>query len=192
MTLNILLAAVTVLLGWGVYHVWNNKPRPPQALVNEDKQVDPLAKLERYIKHMKPKGNYDIIVAKNLFSPDRRGTQEEGSLGPESGIALCGTLVWGEYKAALLEMPEAKEQGELKEIRVGDVISGYRVADILEDKVVLENEEGKTFVLNLEKGEKRRKHIRTGTKRSEDRMVGSKRVPERTPTRSKSSKLRGR
>ncbi len=187
-TLNIFLSAVMVLLGWKVYYVWHSKPRPPQALVNEDKQVNPLVKLERYIEHRKPKGNYDVIAEKNLFSSDRRGMEkEEGSLGPESGIVLCGTFVWGEHKAALLEMPEDKGEEKLKEIKVGDSISGYRVADILEDKVVLESEEGKTFVLNLEKGEKKRKHIRTSTpKRSEDTGARSKKVPRRkTPVRSK-------
>ncbi len=161
--LNVGLAVISCLLALKVYGVWNRDPN--LAVVSADKKATmPGAPDSKpYVGNKKPKKSYEIIVTKNLFSSSRTEGEKRASLRPESEMKLCGTLVWGRHKAALIEMPDLKGPNALKDVKIGDTISGYRVADILDDKVILKSErEGRCCILNLQRQKQKRKQTGTG------------------------------
>lgn len=191
---NLCLAGIVCLLGLKVYSVWYSPQSQPSISVDQ-KMTKPSTRwsAERF-QAKRPMKAYDIIVTKNLFSPSRTERETGSSLESRSGIILCGTLIWGAYKTALLEMSDPKGQEVLKEIKVGDTVAGYRVADILDDRVILESEQGnRSRVLQLQRQKEKRKHIRTsvskgsgGARSTKERKVPAKRTssprPQKPPT----------
>lgn len=192
--LNLCLVGIVCLLGLKVYGVWHDQQSPVSISVDEKMTKPPTFGSKDGIQPKRSKEAYDIIVTKNLFSPSRTEIETGDSLHSQSGIILCGTFIWGANKTALLEMSDLKGQDLLKEIKVGDTVAGYRVADILDDRVILESEEGgRSRVLQLQRQKEKRKHIRTSiSKRSgkvsrvvkgtTERKVPAKRISRsRTP-----------
>lgn len=191
-TLNICLAFIVCLLVMKVYGVWSQGLNLPPVSVDKKVTRSDTSRYRGNIEAKRPKKSYDIMVTKNLFSPSRTETEKEHSLMSESEIILCGTLIWGEYKTALLEMPKEAGQDALKEIKIGDTVAGYRVADILDDRVILESEQGgKSYVLDLQRQKEKRKHVRTSVPKASRRVsrgrgVEKRSVPaKRTPTSSR-------
>lgn len=101
---------------------------------NEDKK-DVKKKVQRS-KHV----YYEIITSGNLFNPTR-STPDEGSQDtksvtppPKNQPKLFGTIIFGDKKTAILEDPETKTT---KTYGLNDLVGGYTVSDIQEDKVIL-------------------------------------------------------
>jgi hypothetical protein len=160
--LNLGLALISCLLALKVYGVWN--PKLNLTVVSVDRKVTrPSAPDSKpYVENKRPKRSYEIIVTRNLFSSSRTQGEKKGSVGAESEMKLCGTLVWGRHKTALIEMPDLKGPNALRDVKIGDTIAGYRVADILDDKVILKSERGeRCCILNLQRQRQKRKQ--TGT-----------------------------
>lgn len=186
---NLCLAGIVCLLGLKLYSVWYSPQSPVSISVDEKMTKPPTFGSKDGIQAKRLMKAYDIIVTKNLFSPSRTETETGSSLESRSGIILCGTLIWGAYKTALLEMSDLKEQEVLKEIKVGDTVAGYWVADILDDRVILESEEGgRSHVLQLQRQKEKRKHIRTSVskgsgkvKSTKERKIPAKRSSRRRP-----------
>jgi hypothetical protein len=160
--LNVGLGLISCLLALKVYGVWNRDLSLMVGSADRKATTPSAAEFEQYTRAVSPKKSYEIIVTKNLFSSSRTEGEKRASLRAESEIKLRGTLVWGKHKAALIEMPDLKGPNTLKDVKIGDTVAGYRVANILDDKVVLKSErEGKCCILNLQRQKQKEKHIRT-------------------------------
>lgn len=201
--LNLCLAGITCLLALKVYGIWHNTPASLPTVV-EEASVNPYTPRRQFgTKARKPNETYNIIVEKNLFSRNRGYNEGTESLIPPSEITLYGTFILGQYKAALLKVQEEEKRGvrrrktikvspnkNAREVTVGNTIAGYRVTDILEDRVILENGAGKSYVVALEVS-KERSHVRTNVSKAGKRArVSKRRAPRRTTTRS--GRARGR
>ncbi|RMG58403.1 MAG: hypothetical protein D6713_07830, partial [Deltaproteobacteria bacterium] len=93
--------------------------------------------------------DFDVIVEKNPFHPERKiPTVEEKKAvftppPPPPQFVLYGTLISGTEKIAIMEdrrSPVILRSGRKKVsvLTVGEELSGYRVVDILPEKVVME------------------------------------------------------
>jgi hypothetical protein len=194
---NLCLTCIVCLLVLKVYTIWNNTYALPTSVTKEAGIKAHTQKHRTRAKVRKPNDNYDIIVEKNLFSRNRSCKEETKSLISASQMVLHGTFIFGEHKAALLELQakeqkkvrrgknpnEASDNKESREVGVGDTIAGYQVANILEDKVVLKDGAGKACVVQIEIP-KDRSHIRTEVSKSRKNT----RTPRRRSSRGTSSK----
>lgn len=186
--LNICLAGIVCLLALKVYNVWNDMYALPTTV--EQVSVEPHnARRQIYTKARKTNDNYNIIVEKDLFSENRNLNEEKASLTPSSQMVLYGCFVYGEHKAALLELQE--EKGEkvrrgmaAKQVTVGDTIAGYQVTNILEDKVVLKDEAGKTCIVQIEIP-KERSNARTEVSKTHEMTTPKRGTSHKTATKSR-------
>lgn len=196
---NLCLTCIVCVLVLKVYSIWNNTYALPTSLTKQAGVKAHTPKHRTRAKARKANGNYDIIVEKNLFFRNRSCREETESLISASQMVLHGTFIFGEHKAALLEL-QAKEQKkvrrgknpnkaadnkESRQVGVGDTIAGYQVANILEDKVVLKDGAGKACVVQIEIP-KDRSHIRTEVSKSRKKT----RTPRRSSSRATSSRSR--
>jgi hypothetical protein len=187
--LNICLAAIICFLAVKVYAVWNTPYTMPPIPAKELGPKPDTLKSRARTEVSRVKDTYDVIVQKNLFSEDRGYDEGTESLIQPSEMVLHGTFIFGVYKAALLEV-QAKEEKKgksgnkkAKKVTVGDTIGGYRVNDILQDKVILENNAGKCCMVKLEIP-KERSHARTSVSQAaQKRGVPRKRIPPKRPSR---------
>jgi len=196
------LAGIVCLLALKVYGVWNNSQALPPT-VGEGVRVKPhTSRHQAGNKIRRPSDTYNIIVEKNLFAKNRGYNEGTESLIPPSEITLYGTFVFGKYRVGLLKVQEKGQKGvrrrranevspnqKPREVAVGDTIAGYRVTRILEDKVVLENETGKSYTVKLEISDKR-SHVRTSISKARTRARAPKRKTPRRTTRSSHTQRR--
>ena len=130
-----------IVAGFLVLKLTNVLTRPLEILTessvkseNEDKK-DVKKKVQRS-KHV----YYEIITSGNLFNPTRsapdEGSQDTKSVTPppKNQPKLFGTIIFGDKKTAILEDPETKTT---KTYGLNDLVGGYTVSDIQEDKVIL-------------------------------------------------------
>ena len=84
--------------------------------------------------------SYEIITSGNLFNPTRsardEGSEDTKSVAPppKNQPKLFGTIILGDKKTAILEDPATKTT---KTYGLNDLVGGYTVSDIQEDKVIL-------------------------------------------------------
>ncbi len=106
-------------------------------------------------KEIQPREGYKLIAEKNIFHPDRKEfptvptDQSRQSVRPQ--IALYGVVVGGDFQSATIinpGKPLQKGERETKTVKVGDPIGDYKVAKILEDRIVMTNE-GDSFEVLL-------------------------------------------
>lgn len=188
--LNICLAAIICFLAVKVYAVWNSPYTMPHIPTKEVGPKPDTARSRAPTEVRRVKDTYDVIVQKNLFSEDRGYDEGTESLIQPSEMVLHGTFIFGVYKAALLEVQAKEEKGKsgnkkAREVRVGDTIGGYRVNDILQDKVILENNAGKCCMVKLEIP-KKRSHTRTSVSQTaKKKNIPKKRAPTQRPSRTR-------
>ena len=93
--------------------------------------------------------NYDIIIEKNLFSPDRKKWVSEPPAKPGAQMAkkelndltLLGTIISGNQRYAVLRTKkETAAQSSMQPYAKGDYVQGYFIKDIEEKKVTLLDE----------------------------------------------------
>jgi hypothetical protein len=200
MVVNVCLAGIVCLLAMKLYGVWNNTYTLSTTLANEATVKAHNPGLQAHVKAKKPNEYYDVIVDKNLFSKSRSLNDGTEPLIPPSQMALHGCFIFGEYKSALLEVREQKKKKmrrgrtnrapnnrKSREVTVGDMIAGYQVAKILEEKVLLRDEAGKTCIVQIETPENR-SHVRTSVSKAHK----TRRIPRRRSSRRTSRSRRTR
>lgn len=141
--LNVLVLAalwcLNLLLAVAVGRVWFGEeegPPEPRGRVNVP-QVQPL-------KPREPQERFQVVVAKDLFSPEREGTAHTPTLklaGTED-LQLVGTLIIGAERAALIAQgPKGRQK--IQVVKEGEEWQGLRLVEIGKDTVVLEGKEGR-------------------------------------------------
>ena len=135
--INTVLVIIAGLLCVKLYGALTERlelPTEPPAGAVEKTKKDDMKRVQRRLP-----GNFEIIASGNLFNPSRSGKAEEGvqetkSPPPKNEPKLFGTIIIGDRKSAIIEDPDSKTR---KTFTLKDVIGGYVVSDIQEDKVVL-------------------------------------------------------
>lgn len=156
-----------------------------------------------------PESAYAMVVSKNLFSPERSGSEpgqgkqdEDDSLrvgqlkSALKRITLYGVVITDDYRAALVTSTRKKTsrgrrrltqqkagEKQTKWVRKGDTLSDFEVAEIMEDRILLKAG-SKSYDLLLY--DKDRPKIRVAAKgAAKSKVVPQKgrklKRPERTP-----------
>jgi hypothetical protein len=140
--LNLLILAGLVLLNLmlaaAVGRVWFGGEEGPREAKGRLAlpQVQPL-------KAREPQEGFQVVVAQDLFSPERRGaaTGSVKAAGPED-FQLLGTLIIGAERAALIAQgPKGRQK--IQVLREGEQWQGVRLVEIARDAVVLEGKDGR-------------------------------------------------
>jgi hypothetical protein len=186
--INILLAVCVSFFGIKAYGVWSGEKKPVLEMQHaETRKAQPKRKSKKRIskKMAPPESAYDVVVGKNLFSPERTEAKpEEAKKSPKAKpkdskrdkllmaalkkIVLYGVVIADDYKAALVtdvktkkvpakrRLPRQKRaKKELIWVKVGDALGDFKVADIMEDRVLLKNGSKSYDVLLYDKNKSR-------------------------------------
>ncbi len=137
---GLVLANLLVLAG--IAQVWFGPGEAREGARDRDGLALPQAKPLRGAETLE---SYQVVVAKDLFSPDRSGSaMAAGSKGAslEDGV-LLGTIIVGDEKAVLIGQKGAKGKQEIQVLRQGEQWRGFRLVEINKDEVVFQGAEGK-------------------------------------------------
>ncbi len=112
---------------------------------------------------------YLAIAEKNIFSPDRKdfAAQVSGEAAPTGRpqVILYGVAIADRFQTASVVNPGRpllKGERELKTLKLGDEIGGYKLAKILPDRIMFEAAGDSFEVLLFDpKSAKRRTNVRT-------------------------------
>lgn len=166
--MNLLLLGIAAFFWSKAYGVWSNGYVMPAQELRAKPLKKSMVTTRVRRKRMHPVKYYDVVVKKNLFSPDRSAPEEELPIEevmkevptlPEK-IFLYGVILMDGYETALVSNPRRKP-GAKKEVwvKVGDSLGDLKVLDIKKERIVLERE-GKPYdVLLYGKNKPRRKIV---------------------------------
>lgn len=136
---GLVLANLLVLAG--IARVWFG-PGEADRLVRPRQQLD-LPKVKP-LRSKEALDAYKVVVAKDLFSPERSSSEITTAKGPGlEDAVLLGTLIVGNEKAVLIGQKGAKGKQEVQVLRLGEQWRGFRLAEIGKDEVILQGEDGK-------------------------------------------------
>ncbi len=133
--INLIMIIMIGLLGYWFYKVWVRPLDLPVKAGQEN--VVPDEDADGNMKRPMDKAAYDIIAQKDLFRPSRTASNAESvpaSVSAGDAPKLFGTIIKNDIKMAILEDPSSKTT---KIYNVNDSVAGFRVSEILQDKVVL-------------------------------------------------------
>jgi hypothetical protein len=140
LVVNVVLGIVSVALAAGIVRTFIVRrplpaPTAPRAAAAPPPAVAPVSPDPGL-------AGYTVIVARNLFNPGRSETATVAA--SVSKPILHGVVINGSKSRAFLEEPPAKR---VSGYSVGDTISGGRIQQITDDKVVIARPEGLLEVL---------------------------------------------
>lgn len=138
--INLILLIIVGMLGLRLYKTWVKpldiaEQKTPQQ-TQKDKKISEDKKTEEKKELNFNETVYNVIVQKDLFRPSRSAPQVEEI--PLQFFAnppkLYGTIIMGNDKSAILEDPKTKTT---KLYRLNDLLGGFTISDIQDNKVVL-------------------------------------------------------
>ncbi len=134
--INLLLIAIIGALGLKLYKVITYSVEIPSEVSVREVRKDDIDVIHK--DKTVSEGEFDPISKLDIFRPSRsefdKENKKEDNAPPKSPPKLFGTIILNEKKTAILEDPDTKTT---KIYRINDVIAGYKVLEILVDKVVL-------------------------------------------------------
>lgn len=134
--INLLLIVIIGALGSKLYKVLTYSVEIPLEVSVKEVRKDDIDVIHK--DKTVSEGEFDPISKLDLFRPSRseydKENRKEDNAPPKSPPKLFGTVILNEKKTAILEDPNTKTT---KIYRINDVIAGYKVLEILADKVVL-------------------------------------------------------
>lgn len=150
--LNLLLALIIVGLGLELYDVISHPLQMPSEAVAEDIQRRSVDFTDR--GKVINESDFDAISRLDLFRPSRTASlknDKKTDLPPlKPPPKLFGTVILNGNKTAILQDSDTRST---KVYRINEFVSGYKVIDILEDRVILLANEDKVEVkLREDKG----------------------------------------
>jgi hypothetical protein len=175
-----------IVAGFLVFKLTNVLSSPLEILTESSVKTEDEDKknLKKKVQRSKPV-SYEIITSGNLFNPTR-SARDEGSKDtksveppPKNQPKLFGTIILGDKKTAILEDPATKTT---KSYGLNELVGGYTVSDIQEDKVILLWGSDQTIVrLREDKGVKSSVKKRPpATAKTKQRTRPQRRRPRRT------------
>jgi hypothetical protein len=156
--LSIFLAVAVTFAGWNLYATWQSGPWDLPA---SKTKPSPLAVAETAELAPRPPVNTDMIVARNLFDPERGAgatrDAEESSRSAQRvrNMILVGTVIIGGNRTAVLQDGASSNTGPSAPVqqptpmrlKLGDNIEGYRLSEIADKKVVFTKDTAKIELL---------------------------------------------
>jgi len=169
----VILSLIVLGLVFENYGIWSQSAG---MVIKREVPKKPEGKLETFSsalapKEAPPREGYKVIFEKNIFNPDRKefpvaagdDVSKRPNVRPQ--VTLYGVVVAGDYQSATVVNPGRplqKGEREARTVKIGERIGDYKVAKILEDRIVMENA-GDTFEVLLydPSAPKRRMDVRT-------------------------------
>jgi type II secretory pathway component PulC len=187
--LNVFLAFIITLLGVHLYKVLAEPleiptgPEPATSRIRADR-------INATVSHGTD-SSFDVIVSQNLFHPSRSSIQKTPDVSKpvlrNEIPQLFGTIIMSDKKMAILEDRSSKKSSLYG---VHDSVSGFLVAQIMENKVIL-RKGGEKIEVNLREDKKisrpkrtqgRKRAVRNARKRrSRPRRIRRSRAQRRRP-----------
>ena len=144
--INIVLAALIFVSWVGIWSI-RHTGGPPIPDINDSPSPDITAEKPRKAeKKMSEPSEYDAIVEKNLFSPERmtnitpadsQVVAEELKISGEK-VMLYGVVMIDDYKSALINNPSKDKDGrEYRWVKEGEKINNLKVVTIKDQYVIL-------------------------------------------------------
>ena len=136
--INLVLLIIIILLGGKLYSVFSyTADIPTKAVGKEDGKVKvDIKPVDRVINE----SNVQLIAKLDLFRPGRAPFVAEKKDAPVEQAApgnppkLFGTILLNNRKTAILQDPDTKKTAMY---HMNDSVAGYKISEILEEKVVL-------------------------------------------------------
>ncbi|MBI5893492.1 MAG: hypothetical protein HZB79_07565 [Deltaproteobacteria bacterium] len=109
---------------------------PAKIETNEQAKVSAKPVSEPILAQPAPPPDYQVIIDKDIFRPSRIKPLEAALKPPPPKFNVTGIFLVGDKKRALLGV----EGKKLSSVKIGDDIEGFKVADILSSKVIMERD----------------------------------------------------
>ncbi|MBI4683137.1 MAG: hypothetical protein HY757_08575 [Nitrospirae bacterium] len=134
--INLLLIVIIGVLGLKLYKVLTYSVEIPSEVSVREVRKDDIDIIHK--DKTVTEGEFDPISKLDLFRPSRSEYDKEDKKADNAlqkiPPKLFGTVILNEKKTAILEDPNTKTT---RIYRINDVIAGYKILEILADKVVL-------------------------------------------------------
>jgi len=167
--IDFFLILIVFFLSMKNYEEWiNPKPKEKGVVASKSKVPVPPIPLPAVKKgEALAPASFKMISEKNLFSPDRK--EFPVPMGPETkdirrptvrpNLTLYGVAIGKEFSSAVITNPTRKDkERDTLTVRVGDKVGEFTVAQILEDRITLENT-GDSFDVLLYDASKPKKRV---------------------------------
>lgn len=169
--LGLMVFLLVVILGFKNFEIWSYSG-PRMSLKKDGKKSGGKPEAPPAFLPARERGSvgpYLAIAEKNIFSPDRKdfAAQVSGEAAPTGRpqVVLYGIVIADRFQTASVVSagrPLLKGERELKTLKLGDEIGGYKLAKILPDRIMLEAAGDSFEVLLFDpKSAKRRTSVRT-------------------------------
>lgn len=132
---NIALLIIAILLGRHMIGIWLT---PVKTATVEEAKVSAKPAPEPILPQPAPPPDYQNIIEKDIFRPSRAKPAEVVLKPPPPKFNVTGIFLVGDKKRALVGIEEPKRSP--KPVKIGDDIEGFKVADILISKVIMERD----------------------------------------------------
>ena len=145
--INLLLIIIVSFLGMKFYETFRATAGIPVASeIKQEKEKNEAKKRATVFNE----SSYRVITQKDLFKPSRSASEKKDDktnekAPPQNPPKLFGTIILNNEKTAILQDSESKAT---KTYKLNELISGYTISEIMEDKVVLEKN-GENFEVKL-------------------------------------------
>jgi len=143
-----------------------------------------------YIRRIPDESTYEVILEKDIFSPERKGLEIDGEdfkvgakglpLAAAKKIVLYGVMISENNSAALIGNLEKRPRGKktsknfLKRsswLKIGDTILEYSLTAIEQEKILLERS-GKTYEVSLyDKNKPKRRLIKKSRRKTKTKVI---------------------
>lgn len=134
--INLILIIVLSFLGVKLYRsYWAAAGMPAPSEISQEKVKDVTKRRPPIINE----DSYNVITQKDLFRPSRSASEEKVEktivkTAPRNTPKLFGTIILDNEKTAILQDSESRAT---KTYRLNELVAGYTITEILNDKVVL-------------------------------------------------------
>ncbi len=148
---HLILLVVNCLLLLAIAHIWWGENGAPVASRPGKGPELPKAPL---LRDQQPISAFQVVAAKDLFSPDRNAPAPEQTAKVETtleGRTLLGTMIVGTERVALISSkPGAATRGraepQIDVVHQGEEWEGFKILEISSEAVVLEGKDGKKIL----------------------------------------------
>lgn len=146
---HIILVAVNCLLLLGILHIWGGGGGAPVAARPGKGPELPQTPM---LRDQQPLSAFRVVAAKDLFSQDRTGPEDQPAKAQATleGRQLMGIMVIGSDRVALISSKAppapgqpANQPAQVDVVRQGEDYEGFKVVEITNEAVVLQDKEGK-------------------------------------------------
>ena len=183
----VILVLLSIIFFFGVKacSVWfDEKPGAKKITLVEPPEQNDIT--FAYIRRIPDESTYEVILEKDIFSPERKGLefdQENPEIGAKGlplavakKIVVYGVMISEDNRAALIgnfeKIPKGKKTLKKSSwMKIGDTILDYNLAGIEKDKIFLERS-GKKYEVSLyDKNKPKRRLIKKTRRKAKTKVI---------------------